>query len=85
MTGRCRLKRVTRIVIILLVFAGCQGFFAFQVCIVIIKQTGTIKKEFSIHVSDLPYPCWLFLGVSRLCKMSYPVILLAQNLTDVYG
>lgn len=42
-------------------FAGCQGFFAYQVCIVIIKPTGTIKKINLLHLCIWVSPsCWLF-------------------------
>lgn len=82
-TGRGRLKRVTRHNIVGF-SAECQGFFfffAFQVWIVIIKPTGTIKKwTFSFMHLILV----LFFVYERRVVLSYPPPP-GRNLADVYG
>lgn len=56
-----------------------KAFFAYRVCIVIIKPTGTLNRNIppSSFTSDSTLP--LVLGVSSSCHT------LDQTLTDVYG
>lgn len=85
--GGCRLTQVTHIVMLvfhrmprILFFPLFFFFWAYRVCIVIIKPTGTLNRALAplvVHESDLAHPCRFRWEVFRPWKhllMSYSSI-----------